>query len=447
MTIGVGQKVKATTAGATSVTTAGVATSASGSTFVLAVVTRSAGGGTFVSIGDNKSNSYSIIGSEQISGGGFVWCRLYRCENAAGGAGHTFTVTVSGSQEITLFALEITGAAAASFDKTNQASDATSPYNSGSTPTTGQANELIVGFLGGDSGSNPATHTINNSTPSAGSWTIQLEETDGSTLWTGAFATAIVSATGAYQAGFTESGAVEGVVFTATFKEAAATPPLILADSPPSRNRPGRGPFSTGKYFRPDSSAFTAPTTVTATLIGSSLTFTAGSLTPSLAAALSGQAAGFATGVLAPTDAATLTGQVISFAAGSVSAGGDVTVSLTGQLVSFSAGALTPGASVALSGQMMSFPAGTLTPSSAVNLAGIAGTFVSGSLLPDFSSVALAGQALSFSTGSLSASSGGDVTLALAGAVMAFSMGAVVPSGGQAVSSDFLLRLRRKQLR
>lgn len=222
MAIGVGVTSKGTTTGATNVTTTGVATQASGSTIVLAVVTRSSGGGTFVSIADNKGNTYTIIGSQLATSSNAAWGRLYRCENAAGGSGHTATVTVSSSQEITLMFLEITGAAAASFDLTAQQADNASPFTSGATGTTNQAAELLVGFLAGTSGSNPATHAVSGSTPAAGSWTVQVTETDGSTLWTGCLATAVVAATGAYTAGFTESGnTTDSAVWIATFKEAA----------------------------------------------------------------------------------------------------------------------------------------------------------------------------------------------------------------------------------
>jgi hypothetical protein len=220
MAIGVGITTKAVVNPATSATT-GTVTTTAGSTVVLAVVCQFAA--TFTSIGDNKSNTYTLIGSQQSDAGNNFWGRLYYCSNISGGAGHTFNVVVSASVAITLLVVEITGAATAAFDKTAQQVDTASAFTSTATATTTQAAEMLIGFVAGDSGSNPATHAISGATP-AGGWTIQAaaEETNGVNDLVGCLATNIVASTGAYESGFTESGATLGLTWIATFKETAS---------------------------------------------------------------------------------------------------------------------------------------------------------------------------------------------------------------------------------
>lgn len=207
----------------TTATTAGVTTQATGSVIVLLATWRNTR--TFSSIADNKGNSasYVQIGTELDTG--FLKCRMYYCENAAGGSGHTATITISGgTSEITLLFLEITGAATSgAFDKSARVLDASSPFTSGATATTTQAAELLVGgvFSGGDLST---TFAISGATPSSG-WTLQTgaQYVDGQSGFAGTLATAVVSSTGAYEAGFTASGGGDGATFIATFKEAGGS--------------------------------------------------------------------------------------------------------------------------------------------------------------------------------------------------------------------------------
>jgi hypothetical protein len=219
MAIGIGQKDKKTTTAGTSVVLAPTGSTITGSTFIVGVHCRIS---TTVSTPtDNKGNTYVQTGTTLNNG--FAQALQFRCENGTGGSSHQITVSTSSSVEIVAMFMEVTGAASASLDKTAQANPTASPFKSGATATTAQANELLVGFFCGDSGSNPATHAVSGSTPAAGSWTIQVDETDGSTLWPACLATAIVSATGAYEAGFTETGSstTGSPTFISTFKESA----------------------------------------------------------------------------------------------------------------------------------------------------------------------------------------------------------------------------------
>lgn len=213
MALGVGQVSKGTTTNAALVTTAAVDTAASGSLIVLAAHWRSSR--AFVSIEDNKANSYVQVGTT-ISNG-FSFGRVYYCQNAVGGTGHTATLNISGATEIVLLFMEITGASLnGALDQVAQTtSDTSSPFTSGLTPATTFADEMLVGFLCGGGTINPSTQTISGATPSTG-WTIQVKEENGAALWPAGLATAVVSATGQYEAGFEESSATSASVMTFT---------------------------------------------------------------------------------------------------------------------------------------------------------------------------------------------------------------------------------------
>lgn len=216
MAIAVGATSKGRNASATSVASAGVATQATGSTFVVGVIW--ATGASFTSFVDNKSNTYTQIGVDrEVTAADGTHCRWYRCENGAGGAGHTATLTISAAVALSVFFLEITGAATASFDQQNSQTDAASPFTSASITTT-QAAEMLVSYIVGNSGSNPATNAESTG------FTIQAgaEETNGASFWTGCIATRIVAATGTYNSSFTETGSTSAAVFIASFKESLA---------------------------------------------------------------------------------------------------------------------------------------------------------------------------------------------------------------------------------
>lgn len=226
LTLGVASKGVAAS-GSTVCTTTGVVTQAVNSTIVLAYTCRNTS--TFVSVADNKGNSanYVRIGTQLDSGFGISG--MFYCQAAAGGTGHTATLTISGGggSEITLFFLEIKADTSAAFDKFARIFDAASPFTSGPTATTTTANEFLVGvFWGGLA--NPITPAVNSSNPAAGSWTINTsaEELDGSSNFAGCMATASVSATGAYEAGFTEGSSSDAMVHIATFADGGAVGPL-----------------------------------------------------------------------------------------------------------------------------------------------------------------------------------------------------------------------------
>ena len=219
MAIGVGQSSKGGTGGATSTATTGVATSASGSIIVGCMHFQ----GTFSNFVDNKSNTpYVQVGTEiTVDTSNSSKLRAYHFPNASGGAGHTVTASTTTSQPITVAMAEITGGATSSVvAASNQAQDTSSPFGNAVSITPAAGNYLLVAFFGGNSASNPATHAESQG------FTIlsNTNETNGASLWTICIATKSVTANGstAYTAQFTETGASQGGVILAAFKELAA---------------------------------------------------------------------------------------------------------------------------------------------------------------------------------------------------------------------------------
>lgn len=197
------------------VTTGAVTSSASGSTFVIGV---SFDAGTTVStVGDSKSNSYTLAGTTITNGGQKI--ALYYSQNGTGGSSHTATVTFSGTAYPSLFFLEITGAATASFDVTGSATgDSTSPFGDGaSTGTLSQANELIVSLIGSTNADTAITYTA------GGGFTRAQQTIDGGNYWTGAIGYLVVSSTASVSGNWTISpaGTPSAGVILAAFKEAA----------------------------------------------------------------------------------------------------------------------------------------------------------------------------------------------------------------------------------
>lgn len=194
----------------------GAGTTTTGSTFVIAV---SFDAGSDVStVSDSKSNTYTQIGTTLSSDGAKK--ALYRCENGTGGASHTATVTFTGSSFGTIYFIEVTGAAAASFDQTAQGTDAASPFTV-TTPTLSQADEVIVTLIGNGAGNNPMSYASSNTT-------VLEQEGDGSSFWTSAISKAVVAATTAFSPSFTNASGNTCALITATFKQASGAGSTLL---------------------------------------------------------------------------------------------------------------------------------------------------------------------------------------------------------------------------
>lgn len=231
MSIAPGVSSKGATSANTVQATTGVTTQVSGSAFLVGFAWNAAA--TFTSLVDSKSNIYTQIGSEVLYGASAFRTRLYYKENGVGGASHTATVTVSGSTvAITILFVEVTaGTLSGILDQQNSRNDAASPFTLAAGLTTTQANELLVSFLFGNSGANPATHAETG----LGSSTIQTgaEETNGASFFTGAVATSVKSATGTFNPSWTEGSGTDSAVYLVTLKEAASAvaAPVIMGQS------------------------------------------------------------------------------------------------------------------------------------------------------------------------------------------------------------------------
>lgn len=211
MGIAVGVHASNAVGSGTSVTTAARTSAASGSTFIIGAVCNNS---EFSSVADSKSNVYTLIGAAQTfdSAGGV---RLYYCQNGTGGASHTATLNVTSSAAHTVFFVEITGGLTSGIlDQNNRANDTSSPFASPGITTT-QADEILISILGGNSGSNPATHAESTG------FTIDETVTNGTTFYTGCIASRVVSSTGTYNSSFTETGGTNTGVIIASFKAAA----------------------------------------------------------------------------------------------------------------------------------------------------------------------------------------------------------------------------------
>lgn len=254
-----------------------------------------------------------------------------------------------------------------------------------------------------------------------------------------------------------------GTPVAATDFDLAVTysPPVVpeLPSYGRTDNRPGRGPYSRGQFFRPSIEAYAntvdssltlsisgisvtvSPGTLglssSVALSGSSSTLSAGSVVQSRSVPITGIASTLSPGSLTQSRTVALSGSSITFSAGTVSTGSDVTVALTGSSITISAGSLTPSRSIVLSGQAITSSLGSVVPSRSMAISGVSTTLSPGSVAPSLS-ISLSGQSITLSAGSVSAT--GDVTIALTGIAINMSIGTVVASGGETGSNEYETR-------
>lgn len=188
-------------------TTSGTTTT--GSTFVVGLSYISSS--TVTAVTDSKSNTYTLVDTE-ISGGQAK--SLWYCENGTGGASHTASVDFSGDSFGTIYLVEVTGAATASFDQKAKTTDAATPYTV-TTPTLSQADEVVITIIGNEQGG-----TVDYSSSNT---TILSEEQDGNSYFTSAISKQVVAATTAFSPSFTETVDGTSSLVSATFKASAAS--------------------------------------------------------------------------------------------------------------------------------------------------------------------------------------------------------------------------------
>lgn len=194
------------TSGVSGPLVSGAGTTTTGSTFIVCLSFDN--GVTVSSVTDSKSNTYTLIGSAQVSAGVTHKKALYRCENGTGGASHTATAAFSGDPAGTIYLVEVTGAATASFDQTAQGTDTESPYTL-TLPTLSQADEVIVTLFGTQSGGTLSYASSNT--------TLIGTESNGDAYWSSCVSKVVVSSTSAFSPSFT-GGNIDTALIAGTFK-------------------------------------------------------------------------------------------------------------------------------------------------------------------------------------------------------------------------------------
>lgn len=209
MAASVANSRKALTSGATSTTCASF-TSTTGDTIFVTV--SDASGQSGVTITDNKSNTYTQVGTTQVSALGGSQLRRFACQNANGGAGHTVTATWAANSDAVVCVFDLTGVLAASLDKSAQADDSSSPWTVTSATLT-QADEIAISAV---SGSWSGTFSESSG------FTIDQQEGNNSLYWTSAAGSKVVSATTALTPSWSITGGGSGSAVTIdTFKASA----------------------------------------------------------------------------------------------------------------------------------------------------------------------------------------------------------------------------------
>jgi hypothetical protein len=170
MAFSVLQAVKASTASSTTATTTGVTTQTTGSQFVVFVARD---GDKSATVSDNKGNTYAVK-ADKYNGssstgvdsftGGVTGCWVCTSASPAGGATHTFTVTLSAADFPTIIVFECTG-----LDVTVDAGGSASANHSGNTSptsftsptiTTVTAADVLMGFGGSSGDTNSPSQTL-----------------------------------------------------------------------------------------------------------------------------------------------------------------------------------------------------------------------------------------------------------------------------------------------
>ena len=168
--------------------------------------------GNVTGVSGSLNGAFTKAIDEDDNSGPLIYGDIWYKENCSGGAETvSFTGGFDNFEHMAIF--EYSGiATSTSLDKTSSAIDVAdeTAFSSGSTATTAQADELLIGMVGNDS--------TKTNTPDAG-WTERYEGTANSRALSAC--ERIVSSTGAYAHTGTLSGNSNWVALIATFKAAA----------------------------------------------------------------------------------------------------------------------------------------------------------------------------------------------------------------------------------
>lgn len=172
------------------------------------------------SISSSPANTWSTDIGPITHGTAARRVQVWHADNVASGS-TAITVTFSASVTNACAGHESSGlATSASFDQSSSGTGTDNSPNSGATPTTTVANEYLFGFAAGGTDSAPWTAGTN--------YTLRESSTNPNPGY--ASEDQIVSATGAYTATFTSSGAggTSWIAIITTYKAASGAPPSQL---------------------------------------------------------------------------------------------------------------------------------------------------------------------------------------------------------------------------
>ncbi len=215
--------------GGVATTTAGsTTTQASGSTFVIILRAYS---DNYSAVTDSFSNTYTLQRKIQNTSD-TDWLHIYLCSNGTGGAVHKPKVTSAITQLVNFGLHEITGAASSSVDVVSTgAFDQATPF--GDPVTSTNANDIILGYFGGNGSTTTVTYT-----PGSGFTTFPSA---GFNTGTDGLSTAVVyqvaSSTGTYNPAITASAGGRGAAITLALKASASGPSIAVLSSAHQRRR------------------------------------------------------------------------------------------------------------------------------------------------------------------------------------------------------------------
>lgn len=162
---------------------------------------------------DNLGNSWSKVGNAFFPDEFRV--TVWQCNVTNGGSMTATMNTTSPATGITIAGMEYVGTGGGAFDQTANNTGTSTSANSGSTPTTTAADELLIGIVGDSFNGTPYTAT--------GGWTKRAESNSSNGRC--AFFDRIVSATGTYAMTATLSVSNAWCALICTFKEATQPEP------------------------------------------------------------------------------------------------------------------------------------------------------------------------------------------------------------------------------
>ncbi|EIL88545.1 hypothetical protein UU9_12378 [Rhodanobacter fulvus Jip2] len=400
--IAVGASVSSTTP-----TSAPITTQETGSA-LLAVQIGAIPSASSLTLTDNKGNTFSEVRS--LTYGGAYAAKVWVCDNAAGGSGHTFTQ----GGDPTLGSVSIVEIMDAATSGVVRASNGTVTLSAGPWPTgsaTAVAGDLSVAFVGYDYDTDPATVTA------GAGYSVETQSTSSSALHT-AIATHAETGTPA-STSFTPSpsqGMAGGFAFIATVKPSANVAVGLTGQSVTV----ARGAISV------------ASSDVTVALTGRSVTTARGTFAAARSRALTGNRATDHAGAVKAAASKAILGQSIAASLGSVTAvSGGTSVALAGASVATAHGDVLPGFAAGLAGRSTAVLSGSVAASASTHLDGQAATASAGavSAVPEVR-VALSGASMSVQMGTVAAQH----TAAVTGQDATYALGAPTAVADHSVS-------------